>query len=220
VTRAIPHSAVSAIGRGRAAVDPTTATSSNGRSAWLSVAAASAGAGFIHLALGPAHLGELGALGFGFFLAAGLQLGWAALAVAVVLGFAGQSRSRPLASLAISGLAINAAVLAAWAVSRIAGLPAGAAPWTPEALGTPDAVAGLFEGAQVLGLVAWLRGWRPSPPVRSRALSAVGAAIAMTLILVGTVVAVLPSEARHAHADDQAHGHATLSEQAEVHAEH
>lgn len=204
MTRAIPHSAVSHVVRARAAVRPTTSTRSIGRSAGLAVAAASAGAGLIHLALGPAHVEGLGPLGFGFFLAAGLQLGWASLAVAVVVGFAGQSRVRPLASLAISGIAINATVLAAWAVSRIAGLPTGDVTWTPEALGIPDAVSGLFEGALVLGLVAWLRGWQSPLPIRSRATTFAAAALAMALISAGTVAAIQPSEAAHAHGADHA----------------
>jgi len=222
VTSTVPRSALGTIERSGAPVRPGMRPPTAGRlisqSTWLAGAAASAGAGLIHLVLGPVHVAELGALGLGFYVSAGLQLGWAALAVAVVLGLGGRDPARPLASLAITGVAINVAILAAWAVSRTAGLPAGEAPWTPEAVGVSDAVASLFEAALVVGLVASLRGWRRSLPSRPGPMSAAGAVIAIALISIGTVVALLPSEAGQTHGEGQAHDDAAVPVESEVHA--
>ena len=206
MTRAIPRSAVNAIGRARAALQPPAATPSLGRSAWLAAAVASAGAGLIHVALGPAHIEELGGLGLGFFLAAGLQLGWAALAVGAIVGLGGRTRTRGLSVLARSGIAINVAILASWAVSRSVGLPAGAMPWMPEAVGVSDAVASVLEGSLVVGLVVSLRGWQPALAIRSRAMTFAAMALAMALISVGTVAAIQPAETAHPHGTEHSHG--------------
>lgn len=205
MTHAILGSARDTVAQRPARVVPAGAGRSMTWPVWLAAAAASAGAGLIHLALGPAHVGALGALGLGFFLSAGLQLGWAALAVAALFGLAGWSRASVASFLVASGIAINVAVLAAWAVSRMAGLPAGEKPWTPEAVGLSDAVAGVFEGALVGSLVAWHRGWQAERPMRFRA-ALLASTIAIALISVGTVAAIQPSVVAHAHAADHGHG--------------
>lgn len=174
------------------------------RPIWAIGAAASIGAGIIHVALGPAHVEELGALGYGFFLSAALQLGWAAVLLIVVKGFAGRASKRSLRSVAISGIAINAAILAAWAWSRVYGLPAGDAPWTPEAVGRPDAIAGAFEGPLVLGLAASLQGWSVMRSARIRSTIAAGAVLAIGMIAVGTLFALVPGEAGDSHAASHA----------------
>ena len=173
---------------------------------WLAGVAASAGAGVIHLTLGPEHVAELGALGYGFYLSAALQLGWAALLGLVLARFGALATPRNLRLLAISGIAINGAILVAWAVSRLVGLPAGEVPWTPEAIGRSDTIAGAVEGALIVGLGASLQGWsvvRSRPP---RKLGTAGAVLAMALIATGTAAAIEPGAGSDSHGAGQAHG--------------
>ena len=187
---------------------------------WSAAVAASTGAGIVHLAHAPAPIDELGPLGVGFFLAAALQLGWATAALGTLAGFRTWPGAGAWSRLAVSGLAINGSILAAWAVSRVVGLPAGAAPWTPEAVGMADGISALLEGLLVAGLAAALRGLAMPRPPRMERFATAGAAIAILLIVTGTAVAVGPSEAGHhhppgyehaeadAHSDDaDAHGH-------------
>ncbi len=176
------------------------------RSMWIAGAAASAGAGAIHLALGPEHVEQLGALGLGFFVAAGLQLAWAALAILRALSLGRHPPSRGVGFLVPSGIAINVAILVAWAVSRSIGLPAGQLPWAPESIGLSDAVASVFEGSLVVGLVAWRRGWRPTLAVKSRAMPLAGAALAIALISAGTVAASRPAGPAHTHGTERTDG--------------
>src|SRR5947207_15838205 len=79
------------------------------------LATLSAGAGAIHLAMVPSHWGESVAEGVGFAVSGWLQLGFAALVL-----------TRPSRVLLWLGAALNAAAIAAWIVSRTAGLPFGA----------------------------------------------------------------------------------------------
>lgn len=176
-----------------------------GRPLWLAAIAASAGAGLVHLAHGPAHLEELGALGLGFYVAAALQLGWAAAVLAALAGSRSGWSRRRAAALAASGIAINGAILAAWAMSRVVGLPAGAMPWTPQAIGPADGISTILEGLLVVGLTAARRGWALPRLPRVRALSTGGAAIAILLIITGTAVAIGPSEAGHTHQPGSEH---------------
>jgi len=171
----------------------------------LAAIAASAGAGLIHLAHGPAHLDELGALGAGFYLAAALQLGWAAVVLAALAGSGSGWSRRGVAPLARSGIAINGAILAAWVISRTVGLPAGATPWTPEAIGLPDATSAILQGLLVVGLAATLRGWRMPRLPRAHALATAGSVVAILLIATGTAVAISPSEVGHSHAPGNEH---------------
>ena len=80
---------------------------------WL-VAALLVGAGAVHLALAPSHFGESTVEGIGFVAAAWLQI---ALAVAILL--------RPTRVVIFTVIAVSAASIGAWAVSRIWGLPFG-----------------------------------------------------------------------------------------------
>lgn len=178
-------------------------TESFRRPLWVVGAALSIGAGVIHFALGPEHLDELGPLGYGFYLSGVLQVGWAVALLARLLVPADRNREPVLRTLATSGIAINVAILAAWAFSRVVGLPAGEMPWTPEAIGRPDTITAIFEGALVLGLVGSLRGWTVGR-VRSTKWLALGAALALSLVLVGTVVAISPETDGHAEGHDHA----------------
>src|SRR5262245_30663562 len=80
---------------------------------WV-VAACLAGAGAIHLAMAPSHLGESSVEGWGFVISAWAQL---LLALAVLV--------RPNRRVALGVIATNAALIAVWLVSRTAGLPFG-----------------------------------------------------------------------------------------------
>lgn len=173
------------------------------RPLWLVGAALSIGAGVIHFALGPEHLVELGPLGLGFYLSGALQVGWAVALGALLLIPADGNREPVLRTIATSGIAINVAILAAWAFSRVVGLPAGEMPWTPEVIGRPDTIAGILEGTLVLGLVGWIRGWTIGRVSSTRWL-ALGAAMALSAVLVGTVVAITPEADGHAEGHDHA----------------
>ncbi len=172
----------------------------------ISLVAASIAAAAIHFLLGPEHVEELGWLGAGFYLAGVLQLAWAGLAVGAFRG-EGRAWTRVRRAILPAGIVINATILGAWLVSRIVGLPAGAHPWTPEAVGMSDAIAAILEASLVLGLARATRrpvpDLGPSPGPRTHGYpSVVGAAPILALILVATVVAV---GAPHAHADDASH---------------
>lgn len=174
------------------------------RPLWIAGAAASAGAGIIHLALAPEHVRELGVLGYGFFGSAALQLGWAAVLLIAIKGFAGRASERWLRSLAISGIVINVAILTAWAWSRIVGLPSVDAPWTPEAIGRPDMMASVCESMVVLGLAAWLQGWSVVRFSRPPTTIAAVAGLAIGMIAAGTLFALVPEKAGDSHAASHA----------------
>ena len=86
---------------------------------WL-LASLLVGAGAVHLAMAPSHFGESTVEGVGFLVAAWLQVG---LGVAVVL--------RPSRGVISAVIAVSAACIAAWAVSRTAGCPSASTPVTP-----------------------------------------------------------------------------------------
>lgn len=176
------------------------------RPLWLAAIAASAGAGVIHLAHGPAHLDELGALGAGFYLAAALQLGWAGVALAILAQSRAKSLGRGTALLAPSAIAINGAILAAWVASRVVGLPVGQAPWTPEQIGTADGITAILQGLLLVGFITALRGGTLPELPRVQRLATAATAIAMLLIAAGTAVAISPGEVGHGHAPGYEHG--------------
>lgn len=104
----------------------------------------SLGAAGVHAAVGPDHFAERTLFGLFFAGAALLQLTWAWAVV-----------RRPSARLLQAGLAGNLSVLALWALTRTAGLPAGLLP-DPERVGAWDLAAGGWELMVVLGCVALL----------------------------------------------------------------
>lgn len=178
---------------------------SHRRPLWVVGVALSIGASVIHFAFGPEHVAELGPLGYGFYLSGALQLGWAAVLGILLVIPQRRDTMRTFRMLVRAGIAINISILGAWAFSRVVGLPAGEMPWMPEAIGRPDTIAGILEGFLVLGLVGWLRGWTIFPVSSTRWL-ALGAAIALSAVAVGTVVAITPEAAGHAEAHAQAAG--------------
>ena len=175
---------------------------------WLAAIAASGGAGLIHLALGPEHLEELGALGLGFYLAAALQSGWSIAAATGLVavrrsGIAAETGTR-LRRLAGAGIAMNVAVLVAWLVSRTIGLPAGETPWVPEPIGRADSVSAILEGLLVVALIARLRRASPATPARvTLRRSSLLAASLLVVIGAGTAIGLAPEG--HARSPDDVH---------------
>ncbi len=147
------------------------------RVAWRSLALLSGGAGAIHLAASPDHLGEWKPLGVAFIVAGLLQLLWA---VSVV--------EQPSRILLVVGAAGNVVFIAAWAVSRTSGFPIGPDAGVPEAVGLADVITIALEIALVaLALVCALR-----PMVgrlRSRVANVVFGVIA-SAVIVASVIAV------------------------------
>jgi hypothetical protein len=97
---------------------------------YVIVAALSAAAGVIHLAMTPSHIGEWAPEGAAFCLA-----GWLQLAVA----FLALTRRSQL--LLPPTIIVNATLIGAWTLSRTAGLPVGPHSWHPESVTFIDAAA-------------------------------------------------------------------------------
>lgn len=109
------------------------------RSLVLMLAGLSAGAGAIHLIAAPPHFAEIGDLAAGFMVAAAFQLAW------IPACLAGPSRRATLVA-----CLVNLGVVAAWALTRTVGLPAG----SPEPVGLPDGASVVFEVLLIAGLLA------------------------------------------------------------------
>jgi hypothetical protein len=106
----------------------------------LSLATASIAAGLIHATIVPHHLGESTILGAAFVATAIFQIAWAAPASVRL-----DPRTLDL------GVAVNAAVIAAWISSRTIGLPFGPHAWLAEPVGAADASATVLELLIVIG---------------------------------------------------------------------
>ena len=118
----------------------------------VAIAACSAVAGVIHLAVCPDHFEEAAAFGVFFVLAAALQLAWAGLVF-----------TRPSKAVLLAGAAGNITVLALWLLTRTAGLPIGPNPWHSEAVGALDGLSGVLEALVIAGAAILVRsGQRPS----------------------------------------------------------
>lgn len=160
------------------------------------VAGLSAGAAVIHLVAAPGHYRELGDVGAGFLVAAAFQGWWAMRAWTAV--------SRRIA---IVGIVVNIAILAAWAWTRTIGLPIGEFAGGPEPVGFPDAACAAFEFALAALLACrWIAGL-PAPgaaTARSRAVGRFLASIAVVPTL-GLVI-VVTSLATYAIANGLDHG--------------
>ena len=157
----------------------------------LVLAAASVGAGAVHLVHAPAHLGEYLPLGIGFVAAGVLQV---LLGLTMVL--------RGSARVLLASSAVSGAVVVAYVVSRTTGLPFGPEAFQAEALSTADVLCFALEVPVVLGGLLLAR--RPSAlraPLGRRALAVVVASLA----LVGTAsgVAVASPEHEHAHSHEE-----------------
>jgi hypothetical protein len=165
--------------RGRAEVDQA-------------LAAALAGAGLIHVAMAPSHLGDDAVLGAGFLTFGVLQL---ALAIVVVV------RPGRLAWAAAAG--VSAVAIAAWGVSRTVGLPFGAHEGVAEPIAFVDGVAAALGVAALAMAVA--RIVSPAPRAEARALPAFARA-ATVVALVATLSAVASPSAREHGGGGDGHG--------------
>lgn len=170
--------------------------SSIGGPGWLATtfaASLSTGAAAIHVAVASSHLEPLGDLALGFYWAAIFQ---AAFAVALV--------ARPRSGkLVRTGVAINLALIGAWAWSRTIGLPTVAG--GPESVGVADATAVAFQIVLVALLASRLAGpgttpgrGRPAAGVRAIVRSVFVAGIG--IVALSTSIAVndgLTGHGRH-----------------------
>jgi hypothetical protein len=167
------------------------------------VAATLVGAGAIHVATAPSHLGESAVEGAGFVVAAWAQL----LLAAVVLV---RPSRRALAAVVGTSLAL----VAAWGLSRISGLPFGAHAGHAESVSVVDGVCVGLEVVAVLAAALGLLRARPRL-LQARILAVVGALGALAL---ATGAVVSPSARDHAagshgdHASGAAGGHAHSDE--------
>src|SRR5215212_985854 len=156
----------------------------------------SAGAAVIHLVAAPGHYQELGDIGAGFLVAAAFQGWWATRA------WNGLSRR-----VAIVGIVVNIAILAAWAWTRTIGLPIGEFAVGPEPVGFPDTACAAFEIALVALLATrWIAALPAlgAATARSRAVARSLASIAVVPTL--GLVLVLTSLATYAIANGLDHG--------------
>jgi len=116
------------------------ATRSANGSLCFAVAMLSMGAAWIHLAVTGEHLAEFWLFGAFFATIAAVQAVWA---IAVLL--------RPTTFVCVSGVIVNAGIVAIWVTSRTIGMPLGPEPWTPEPLGILDLVSTTLELLIVAG---------------------------------------------------------------------
>src|SRR6476660_6322612 len=161
------------------------------------LAVISVGAGAIHLAMVPSHWGESVAEGIGFAVTGWLQLVFAAAVL-----------SRPSRVLLWAGAALNAAAIAAWAVSRTAGLPFGIHAGHAESAGFVDITCVVFEAVLVVGCIAFAL--RPRIGARhARAGMAVAAIASIGVLALTTSVLASPgarNHAAHSHGETAAAG--------------
>jgi hypothetical protein len=159
-------------------------------------AAALVGAAAIHVAMAPSHLGESAVEGAGFLVAAWLQVG---LAVALV--------ARPRKWVLWATIASSAGLVAAWAVSRTAGLPFGEHSGHAEDVSLVDgATVGLEVAAALVVLALIVR------PAAGLLRSAGVAAVATVGALALTTAAVASPAARdHAAGSHGEHGGAAAA---------
>jgi hypothetical protein len=177
-------------------VEPTIVEKSSpfdiGIDARVVLAAASAGAGAIHLAMLPSHWGESVAEGLGFAIAGWLQLVFAAFVL-----------TRPSRSLLRFGVVLNAAAIAAWIVSRTAGLPFGTHSGHAETAGFIDITCVAFEAVLIVACAVLLA--RPRLTARFARTGIAVAGIAGLGVLALTTAALASPGARnhaaHSHGD-------------------
>jgi hypothetical protein len=157
----------------------------------LVLASLCAGAGIIHLVMAPIHASSSGVEAAAFALAGWVQLG---LAVHLLV--------RPNRPALVATVAANLVFLAAWVVSRTAGLPLGAESGA-ETVGAVDLTTAVIEGAAVL--LAGLAVVRPRAVARiPREGWAILAGVPALTLLAVTLVVVSPSTAQHQHAETAA----------------
>lgn len=166
-------------------------------------ALASLGASVVHFAVVPNHWQEWMPAGLFFVSIAVFQLGWARVVLI-----------RSTWPVLASGVVVNVAGIALWAVSRTAGSPFGPHAGQPEVVQAADLCALVLQIYVVMGAGwVWYRGLR-GEPVRGFA-SAVILMGASAIVALASTVGVA-SGVRHGHgAAEGADHHATSAEHAE-----
>ena len=163
------------------------------RALTIGIAAASAGAGLLHLAYAPEHLATQTSHGMFFLVVAWFQIAASAL---IIFG-----RAPRWAMFTI--VAVNAAVLIVWIVSRTAGIDG-----VVDQVGMPDALAGIFEVIVIGGATLLAMGWA-GPMISETALGAsVGVSLAGVVALVS--VALVPPLGG-GHSEAAGHGNSATS---------
>ena len=170
------------------------ATDETERVGWGSwaLAATLVGAAAIHLAMTPSHLGESAVEGTGFVVSAWLGLGLAAL---VVL--------RPRPWVLMASIAVNAALIGAWMVSRTAGLPFGAHAGHAEEVSVVDGAAVALEAMGIV-LAGLLLVGSATVLVRSSGLALAGGFGALALTSVAIASPAARDHAAGSHGDHHA----------------
>ncbi len=153
----------------------------------VGVAALSAGAAVIHVALIGEHAAESWVFGAFFLVVGAAQVVWvAALAV------------WPGPATLVAGLVGNAAVVGVWLVSRTVGLPLGPDAGTPEPVGGLDGLATLFEVLIGGGCLVLLFGGLDRRRGLPRAYELLGIC-AVLVVAVLTLTAVAGGTGGHTH---------------------
>jgi hypothetical protein len=155
------------------------------------LASFSAAAGAIHLVMAPIHASSSSTEAILFALA-----GWFQIA------FAGFVLARPNRLWLQAAILANVVFIAAWGISRTAGLPFGAHPGSAEAVGTVDLVAVTFQVLLVAVAAVALVHPRVLSDLPGPAL-AIGAGIPLAVIIAATLVVVSPTTATHSHSEEE-----------------
>jgi hypothetical protein len=169
------------------------------RSVGLILAGLSGGAAVIHLVAAPTHYLEIGELGAGFLIAAVLQGAW------IRWCLAGPSRRT-----ALFGIALNGAIVLAWAWTRVVGLPIGPFAGGPEPIGLPDGASVVFELLLVAGLVPAALGV-DVVAARGRAVREIASIAVVPVVGLVLVVTSLATVAVASGLDHGTDGHASAA---------
>jgi hypothetical protein len=157
----------------------------------LLLAGLSAAAGIIHLAMVPSHMDEWALEGVGFALAGLFQI-----------MIAGLLLTRPSRIALVVAIAVNAALIATWAVSRTAGLPFGPNSGHRELATFIDVACVALEGAFIAAAALSLQNPRWADAFRLPAIALSLGAVALATAAVASPSAREHAAHGHGHADD------------------
>jgi hypothetical protein len=145
------------------------------------------GAAVVHLVMVPAHAGEWMPEGIAFALTGWFQIAFAVTVVA-----------KPTKRLLTVGLLANVAFIAAWAITRTAGMPFGPNSGIKETASLVDLTCVGLEAALVLACVLFAAKPRVGENIDTRALVA-ASIVPVGVIMLTTVVLASPDARTHAH---------------------
>ncbi len=148
-----------------------------------SAAVFSLGSAAIHFSVIGQHLREFPLYGVLFVAVSWFQAWWAV-----------RYAARPTRGLARLGLLMNTGVVLVWAWSRTVGLPIAPAPGGPEAIGTADVIATIFEFALASLLAEVLRVTRGGRTARVAPFPATAGLLlqlaSISVVVIGTTIAL------------------------------